>query len=216
MDLGIVTRITGSLASIFYLTGAFKNTIHDIWVKRLSYIGSGFSIGMVFFSLFRIEKYYQLKEFKLSLEYQSLYTYQNLQLIPKMFQEEMGIPKLVYTIGEKFPIVASLSGRLNLPKDHRSHDDSECEIVEKSHKHKKSHRRFFSYEGQSLPSVDSDSLNEKKSDSEAGGSVFKSGHNPFLTTKDHLVKMWLNINEKVSSKSKLMKEQSDVLIINHD
>ena len=80
------------------------------------------------FVLFIIENYYQLKEFKLSLEYQSLYTYQNLQFIPKMFQEEMGIPKLVYTIGEKFPIVASLSSRLSLPKDHRSHDDSEYDI----------------------------------------------------------------------------------------
>ena len=49
MDLGIVTKITGSLASIFYLTGSFKNTIQDIWVKRLYYIGSGFSIGIIFF-----------------------------------------------------------------------------------------------------------------------------------------------------------------------
>ena len=213
MDLGIVTKITGSLTSIFYLTGSFKNTIQDIWVKRLYYIGSGFSIGIIILLLFIIEKYYQLKEFKLSLEYQSLYTYQNLHLIPKMFQEEMGIPKLVYTIGEKFPIVASLSSRLSLPKDHRSHDDSEYDIHTKSHKHKKLHRRFFSSEGQSIPSIDNETLN---TDSEAGGSVFKSSHNPFLSTKDHLVRMWLNINEKVSSKNKLMKEQSDVNFINHD
>ena len=59
MDLGIVTKITGSLTSIFYLTGSFKNTIQDIWVKRLYYIGSGFSIGIILLLLFIIEKYYQ-------------------------------------------------------------------------------------------------------------------------------------------------------------
>lgn len=45
LDLGVVTRITGNLGSLYYLTGGLKGNVYDVWVKRLSFIGRGFSVG---------------------------------------------------------------------------------------------------------------------------------------------------------------------------
>lgn len=163
---------------------------------------------LVGFQLFLmiIEKYQALKEFKLSLEYQSLYTYQNTSLIPQQFQEEIGIPKIMYTIGGKFPLVASLSGKLTNSKEIKSHDDSECIGNSKPKKRKKASLRFFSYEGQS-----SDGLSNTERE-RVFPSMLKSYHDSLASTKERLVRAWLNINEKVSSKSQMMKEQTNVIV----
>lgn len=157
-----------------------------------------------------IEKYQALKEYKLSLEYQSLYTYQNTNLIPQQFQEEIGIPKIMYTIGGKFPLVASLSGKLANSKEIKSHDDSECIGNAKPKKRKKASLRFFSYEGQS-----NDDLGSTERE-RVIPQVLKSYHNSIVSTKERLVKAWLNINEKVSFKSQMMKEQTNVIIDHKD
>lgn len=205
IDLGVVTKITGNLASIFYLTGALKNNVCDVWVKRLSFIGRGFSLGILLIPSFYLETYFKLKESKLSLEYHSLYTYQNTDLIPQRFQQEMGIPKLVYDIGGKFPIVASLSGKLAASRELKSHDDSECITSSKSKRNKKSNLRFFSFEGHS------DSYHVSDPFSKENGFPFML--KTYQNTKEQLVKVWLNINEKVSSRSKLMKQKTNVYFV---
>ena len=131
-----------------------------------------------------IDHYYQLKEFKLSLEYKSLYTYTNKSLIPLPFQEEIGIPKLVYEIGDKFPFVASISNKYT--SDYHSRDDSSLE---------------YSEEASVLPTP----VRMKHSESV---DRLRSSSLIFQNTKERLVQMWLNINEKVSPSRKQLKEQS--------
>ena len=103
------------MTTLFYLTGSLKLKMQEVWVKSLRFIGRGFSI----------DKYYELKEYKFSLEYKSLFTYLSKNMMPSQFQEEMGIPKIVYEIGEHFPLVASLSGRFFDSPPKYAHDDLE-------------------------------------------------------------------------------------------
>lgn len=163
-----------------------------------------------------VERYNQLKESKLSLEYYSLYTYLNNGFIPKQFQEEIGIPKLMYDIGERFPIIASLSGKFVASGEVRSHDDSDCQPTRRR---RKSSLRFFSQEGQSFSSLENstselhiapDPLSSRDT---SFPTLMKNYHQSIQTTKERLVKVWLNINEKVSSKGRMMKEQSNVVIV---
>ena len=129
----------------------------------------------------------------MSLEYTSLYTYINKSLIPAPFQEEIGIPKLVYEIGDVFPFVASISHKYT--PDKRCHDDSVL----------------------NLPS-DSSSFSKR---SEATSDLHSRGYstspipldvkpNLFQNTKERFVQMWLNINERVSPSRKKLKEETRV------
>lgn len=186
-----------------------KSNVSDVWIKRLRFIGRGFNIGLFSISIQIIEKYYQLKESKLSLEYYSFYTYQNSAFIPKEFQEELGIPKLMYDIGERFPAIASLSGKIAASREIHSHDDSECEVSTQPRRKKKSNLHFFSYEGHSTPALQI-APDPASSRAHSLPSVLKSYHESLHNTRERFVKVWLNINERVSSKSKLMKEQSNV------
>ena len=200
------------MATLFYLTGTFKLKMQEIWVKTLRFIGRGFSI----------DKYYELKEYKFSLEYKSLFTYLSKNMMPSQFQEEMGIPKIVYEIGEHFPLVASLSGRFFDSTPKYSHDDLET-IAPTSHRKSRSKRRFFSSsEGSSFslsspepsmspfsPSPPLTSPKESHRDDAMLSSVMKT----YRSTRDRLVRMWLNINEKVTPRSKKMKEESKVALL---
>ena len=200
------------MTTLFYLTGSFKLKVQDVWVKSLRFIGRGFSI----------DKYYELKEYKFSLEYKSLFTYLSKNMMPSQFQEEMGIPKIVYEIGEHFPLVASLSGRFFDSTPKYSHDDLET-IAPTTRRKSRSKRRFFSSsEGTSFslsspepsmspfsPSSPLPSPREIHRDDDMLSSVMKT----YRTTRDHLVRMWLNINEKVTPRSKKMKEDSKVAFI---
>ena len=136
----------------------------------------------------------------------------------------MGIPKLVYDIGEHFPFVVTLSDRLQ--STNRVKDDS-C-VPLPSVKIKKNHKLFFSHSERQSPEVLLDSprdslgsLGTRKwslssepdmlkeaaaSDLEARSSLLKT----YQSTKERIVKMLLNINEKVSPKGKKMKEESKV------
>ena len=140
-----------------------------------------------------LDHYYQLKEFKLSLEYKSLYTYTNKSLIPLPFQEEIGIPKLVYEIGDKFPFVASISNKYT--SEHHSRDDSSLDYSEDP---PELHKPVRMKHSESMERLRSSSLISSK-----------EGRSMILqNTKEHLVQMWLNINEKVSPSRKQLKEQS--------
>lgn len=138
----------------------------------------------------------------------------------------MGIPKLVYDIGEHFPFVVTLSDRLQSTNRVKSKDDS-C-VPLPSVKIKKKHKLFFSHSERQSPEVLLDSprdslgsLGTRKwslpsepdmlkeaaaSDLEARSSLLKT----YQSTKERIVKMLLNINEKVSPKGKKMKEESKV------
>ena len=178
-------------------------------MKSLRFIGRGFSI----------DKYYEQKEYKFSLEYKSLFTYLSKNMMPSQFQEEMGIPKIVYEIGEHFPLVASLSGRFFDSPPKYAHDDLET-IAPTTRKKSRSKRRFFSSsEGNSIslsspepsmspysPSPILSSPKEIRHEDDMISSVMKT----YRTTRDRLVRMWLNINEKVTPRSKKMKEDSKV------
>ena len=138
----------------------------------------------------------------------------------------MGIPKLVYDIGEHFPFVVTLSDRLQSTNRVKSKDDSR--VPPPSVKIKKEHKLFFSHSERQSPEVLLDSprdslgsLGTRKwslssepdmlkeaaaSDLEARSSLLKT----YQSTKERIVKMLLNINEKVSPKGKKMKEESKV------
>lgn len=142
-----------------------------------------------------VDTYYHLKEYKLSLEYTSLYTYINKSLIPAAFQEEIGIPKLVYEIGDVFPFVASISHKYT--PDKRCHDDSVL----------------------NLPYDSSSSFRKK---SESSDDLHSRGYstspipldpkpNLFQNTKERFVQIWLNINERVSPSRKKLKEETRVV-----
>ena len=172
------------------------------------------------------EKYFELKENKLQVEYRSLYSLFNKALIPNPFQEEMGIPKLVYEIGERFPIVVSISDKLQGTARHKSKDDSD---IPTERKRKKRRMQFFSHSERQSPEVLPESLINSSfavkmnmtpdpqllqeaatSDLELKSSLIKT----YNSTKERIVKMLLNINEKVSPKAKRMKEASKVRV--HD
>lgn len=171
------------MVSLFFLTGIKKTELEDVWLKKLRFIARGFDI----------DHYYELKEFKLSLEYKSLYTYTNKSLIPLPFQEEIGIPKLVYEIGDKFPFVASISNKYT--SERHSRDDSGL---------------VYSSDSSILPTParikHSESMERIRSLSLISPRETKS--TILQNTKEHLVQMWLNINEKVSPSRKQLKEQS--------
>lgn len=182
----------------------------------------GFALVWVPRSVSTLEKYFELKENRLQVEYRSLYSFFNKALIPTQFQEEMGIPKLVYEIGERFPIVVSISDKLQGTARHKSKDDSD---IPTERKRKKRRMQFFSHSERQSPEVllesptdasltvkmnmtpDPQLLQEATtSDLELKSSLIKT----YNSTKERIVKMWLNINEKVSPKAKRMKEASKV------
>lgn len=141
-----------------------------------------------------LDAYYQLKEYKMTLEYTSLYTYINKSLIPAAFQEEIGIPKLVYEIGDVFPFVASISHKYN--PDKRFHDDSVLNLPSDSLLSRK-------------PESSDDLHSRGYSTSPIPPLDMKS--NLFQNTKERFVQMWLNINERVSPSRKKLKEETKVL-----
>ena len=175
-----------------------------------------------------IDKYCQLKENKIQFDYRSLYSFFNKALIPSQFQEEMGIPKLVYNIGEHFPFVFALSDRLQSANRIKSKDDS-C-VPQPSAKTKKMHKLFFSHSERQSPEVLVDSpreslgsLGARKGSLCSEPEVLKetapneletksSLMRTYQSTKERIVNMLLNINEKVSPKGKRMKEESKVRV----
>ena len=126
---------------------------------------------VIFFFLFYLAKYYDLREYRLSLEYSSLYTYFNTALIPLQFPSELGLSRIVFAIGGHIPFVASLSGKLSSPQPNIQDDLS----VSTKRKHR---RHFFSEDGSNsvslLPETDET--------------------NVFTEAKERLVKLWLNLN----------------------
>ena len=207
-----MTKVNKFLATVFFLTGLSKLEMREIWVKSLRFIGRGFNI----------DKYFELKENKFSLGYKSLFTYLSKTMMPSQFQEEMGIPKLVYEIGGHFPIVASISGRLFDSNKKYAHDDLETVSSSSRKKNKAKRRLFSSVEGSvfDFPSADVSPISlsaqtspvpsTPQSDTQEDdmiSSVIKTYRN----TRDRLVKMWLNINEKVSPHARKMKQDSKVV-----
>ncbi|KAK8806372.1 hypothetical protein WA588_002943 [Blastocystis sp. NMH] len=181
-DLGVITKLGKVMVTVFFLSGQAKTEMKEVWAKTIRFIARGFDI----------DTYYHLKEYKLSLEYTSLYTYINKSLIPAAFQEEIGIPKLVYEIGDVFPFVASISHKYT--PDKRCHDDSVL----------------------NLPYDSSSSFRKK---SESSDDLHSRGYstspipldpkpNLFQNTKERFVQMWLNINERVSPSRKKLKEET--------
>lgn len=193
--MGVITKLGKVMVTVFFLSGQTKTEMKEVWAKTIRFIARGFDIGSIRCILSLLDTYYQLKEYKLSLEYTSLYTYINKSLIPAAFQEEIGIPKLVYEIGDVFPFVASISHKYT--PDKRCHDDSVL----------------------NLPSDSSSSFRKK---SESSENLHSRGYstspipldpkpNLFQNTKERFVQMWLNINERVSPSRKKLKEETRVV-----
>lgn len=99
----------------------------------------------------------------------------------------------MYEIGDKFPFVASISNKYT--SEHHSRDDSSLDYSEGP---PELHKPVRMKHSESMERLRSSSLISSK-----------EGRSMILqNTKEHLVQMWLNINEKVSPSRKQLKEQS--------